>query len=423
MAPAPSASVPAALPLPIRLTNWLGRGLARFGVKSALASDSILSAAQRNLKSDAGIDDDLTEALRVLVDSFNRDVTLTPFGRFAVGAFLQGIVEKRIALALRFRAEPSLAERAVRRPIFVAGLPRTGTTLLHNLLSQAPQARALRTWELTASPRQLLHPNLMPTKPSWLVSRILRWVNDSTPGLKQVHPIAAENDEECTLLLMNSLTNVGFQLLAPLTHYDQWMRQLSPARLKGVYELHRRQLQVLASDRPMGHWLLKAPVHLDALPELFAVYPDAQVILTERNPDQAVTSSCSLFAVARGLIVENLDRRTLGPEVGELLGRAVERAAAIREQYADRIFTVRYDDLTARPLETVADLYRRLDRPQDPAMDDAMRRWLQANPQHKHGVHRYAPADFGFEPDAWRARYGEAFADLFCDKHCNLHPA
>lgn len=422
MAHAPGSPV-AALSLPIRLTNWLGHGLTRWGLKSALASDSIVSAARRTMKSDAGIDGDLTEALGVLVDSFNRDVALSPFGRFAVGAFLQGIVEKRIALALRFRTEPTLAEREIRRPIFVAGLPRTGTTLLHNLLSQAPQARALRTWELTASPRQLLYPNLMPTKPSWLVSRMLRWVNNSTPGLKQVHPIAAENNEECTLLLMNSLSNVGFQLLAPLAHYDHWLRQLCPAKRKAVYELHRRQLQLLAGDKPAGHWLLKAPVHLDSLPELFAVYPDAQVVLTERNPDHAVTSSCSLFAVARGVLVENLDRRALGPEVGELLGRAVERAAAVRERYADRIFTVRYDDLTARPLETVAELYRRLERPQDAAMGEAMRRWLQANPQHKHGVHRYSPADFGFEPDAWRARYGDAFAELFCDAQCNLHPA
>lgn len=375
------------------------------------------------MKSETGIDDDLVEALGVLVESFNGDVALSPFGRFAVGAFLQGIVEKQIALATRFRAEPALTERPIRRPIFVAGLPRTGTTLLHNLLSQAPQTLALRTWELTASPRQLLHPHSMPTKPSWLISRLLRWVNESTPGLKEVHPIAAENNEECTLLLMNSLTNVGFQLLAPLARYDQWLRQLSPARLTAVYELHRRYLQLLSAGRPPGHWLLKAPVHLDSLPELFAVYPDAQVVLTERNPDQAVTSSCSLFAVARGVLVENLDRRGLGPEVGDLLGHAVQRAAAICERYADRIFTIRYDDLTTRPLEAVADLYRRLDRPQDAAMGDAMRRWLQANPQHKHGVHRYAPADFGFDPAAWRLRYGEAFAELFCDKHCQLHPA
>ncbi len=101
-------------------------------------------------------------------------------------------------------------------------------------------------------------------------------MNESTPGLKEVHPIAAENNEECTLLLMNSLTNVGFQLLAPLVRYDQWLRQLSPARLTAVYELHRRYLQLLSARRPPGHWLLKAPVHLDSLPELFAVYPDGK---------------------------------------------------------------------------------------------------------------------------------------------------
>ncbi len=187
----------------------------------------------------AGIDDDLVEALGVLVESFNGDVALSPFGRFAVGAFLQGIVEKQIALATRFRAEPALAERAIRRPIFVAGLPRTGTTLLHNLLSQAPQTLALRTGN--SPPRRGNYSSAFNAVRNQVgSSRVAAMGEREHARPQEVHPIAAENNEECTLLLMNSLTNVGFQLLAPLVRYDQWLRQLSPARLTAVYELHRR---------------------------------------------------------------------------------------------------------------------------------------------------------------------------------------
>ncbi len=161
MAPASSAPV-SALPLPIRVTNWLGHGLSRWGVKICSSKRFHYGGRPTHDEVGAGIDDDLVEALGVLVESFNGDVALSPFGRFAVGAFLQGIVEKQIALATRFRAEPALAERAIRRPIFVAGLPRTGTTLLHNLLSQAPQTLALRTWETHRLAAAITHPHSMP---------------------------------------------------------------------------------------------------------------------------------------------------------------------------------------------------------------------------------------------------------------------
>lgn len=401
------------LPLPVRLTNWVGHGLSRLGIQSELSSGSILASAQHRLRSTNGIDEPFREALAVLAQSLETEAQLSPFGRMLSRGYLQSIVEKRIALANRVAREASIVDRPIERPLFVVGLPRTGTTLLHNLLSCDPESRALRTWELTFSPRQINSRRPLPDHPGWILSRLLGWANEGLPGLKQVHPIAAENYEECTLLLMNSLISLGFLLLAPLPGYARWYYECDEARRLSTYRLHKLQLQILAGDAATGHWVLKAPVHLDGLAELLTVYPDAQVVLTERDPATAVASTCSLFAVVRSAMLESIDRRKLGPEVGDLLGQAVERAAGVRQRFANRIFTVSYEDLTARPLETLGELYQRMNRSCPSAMIDGMKRWLQNNPRHKHGVHRYDGDEFGFDAEAWRRRFGDAYAALF----------
>lgn len=409
---APTSPPPSSLPIPLRLINFVGRGLQKIGVSPSIAGDSLCQAACKLAPvGDFGLPD-LEEPLRVLGDSLDQDAGLTSSARFAIHAYLKEVLHKRRWLADQMRQRPELALRDIAKPIFVVGMPRTGTTLLHNLLSQAPGSRGLRTWEIMASTKQMQR-GALPKKPDWLTRGLVYWINQTTPGLKQVHPLGAEKLEECTMLTMNSLVSLGFQLVGPLKRYADWCLGDGAKLLPDAYRLHRFQLHLLSQGDQFDHWVLKAPTHLAALQELMTVYPTAQVVLTERDPATAVASTCSLFQVVRRMFCKSVDRRALGREAEELLGRAIERSVAAREQFGDRIFTVRYADLVARPLETVRELYDRMGRSHTAAMDDGIRTWLQANPQHKHGVHRYDESEFGLDPQAWRRRFGDAYDALF----------
>lgn len=247
----------------------------------------------------------------------------------------------------------------------------------------------------------------------WITRSVIRYLNQGTPGLAEVHPLVADNIEECTMPLMNSLNNLGFLLMGPLHRYRKWHFERGIELLPQAYQLHQQQLNILARDERFDHWVLKAPTHLAGLEALLTVYPTAQVVLTERDPAEALTSSCSLFAVVRRMFCESVDRLALGDEIGDMLGHAVTEAAKVRERFADRIFPVSYRELVAQPIAIVHQLHERLGRQIDTTMEQGIRGWLQANPQHKNGVHRYCAADFGVDITTWKRQYGEAYETLF----------
>lgn len=349
--------------------------------------------------------DDYTDGLAVLLDSYAADEDLTPLGSKMSRVFLRGALVARLLSEAAWRQYPEHATVSIDRPVFVTGLPRTGTTALHRLLTADPAHQGLELW-LTQAPQP------RPPRDTWDANPVFAGMQAmyaqhhvEHPEFMGVHYIAADQVEECWQLLRQSMRSISFESLAHLPTYSSW---LAGQDWTGAYRRHRRNLQLIGLPDAGRRWVLKNPSHLFALEELLAVYPDALVIQTHRAPRVAIASACSLAAHA----TDGWSRRFTGEVIGrdqlELWARGLEHFMAVRERHDPAQFCdVRYEDFTADPIGTAESVYHRFGLTLSGAAADAMR-VLQAASAASDAApaHHYSLADFGLTGEQVDERFG-----------------
>jgi hypothetical protein len=402
------------LPAVLRAYNGVVRGAARFGLRPGpLSAEHILGRAQRR----TGLSDfggaEVREPLEVLVDSLESESNLTPLGRQSMQTVLIETLCKRLRIVDHVAHHPEVRREVIRRPLFVVGFPRTGTTLLYNLLAQDPAARPLLGWE-AAEP--LAPRRARPGRPDPRIGRFRRWLRGLdyvAPELRKVHETTSEGPDECNMLLMRTLVTWYYGLANRVPRYERWLASRPRSTLETTYRFHEDQLKLLQLQRRGEYWLLKGPVHLNALDAIAEVYPDACIVQSHRDPAKVYPSTCSLIALARSIFSDRIDPVTIGREALEEGRRGLARLMKVREELpAARVFDVRYADLIADPLATVQRVYDHFDLSVPTDMERRAHAWLRRNPRHKHGVHRYALEAFGTdraEIDQLGAAYRERF--------------
>ncbi len=352
-----------------------GRQLRRVPPLSAL-DDLHASASRITGLADFG-PDDYTDGLGVLLESYERDAGLTPLGAKATRSLLRGALVARLLSEAGWQSHPGYAEVAVQRPVFVTGLPRTGTTALHRLLVADPAHQGLELW-LAEAPRP------RPPRPAWAGDPVFQHIQAACarhhvehPEFMGVHYIAADQVEECWQLLRQSMRSVSFECLAHLPGYSAWLRDQDWA---GAYRRHRRNLQLIGLNDAGRRWVLKNPSHLFALDALLAVYPDALVIQTHRDPRTAIASVCSLAAQACEGWSETFRGSVIGRDQLALWASGLERFTAERARHDPaRFYDVGYEEFTADPFGTVEAAYGYFGLPLSGAAADAMRSLIVAD--------------------------------------------
>ena len=390
---APPQARSARLPLSLRALNVLGRGLGRVGLgPRPLSASSIEDAARRATGLDDFGESGWRDALHVLVPSFENEAQLSPFGRIAIKVLIRRALEARLGLVALAKREPSIAAERLPRPVFVVGFPRTGTTLLFNLLAQAEEARPLLGWEAY----ETLPPPGRRDRRIRKHRRAIRSLRRVRPELWELHPVEVEGPEECLPLLLRAVTTDAWLLYGRLPSYEAWLAQAPETAHDAAYRFHRLQLQVLQWQRPGGRWLLKSPAHLDALPSLLCAYPDACIVRTHRDLAKVLPSTCSLLGLIRSLFSDAVDETELGRYALDAARRRLDRMRSpLPETMRERILDVEYADLVADPLGTVARIHAHFDLPQDEGLRTRMEAWMAAHPRHEHGRHRYTLEQFG----------------------------
>jgi hypothetical protein len=395
----------------VKLLNATGAGLGLLGVRwPRLDAEGLMASARKR----AGLSDfgegRFVEGLRVAVDAINARGDVHAFGRIFFREYVTGLLVNRLKIEADLSRNPEILDVPVDRPLFITGLPRSGTTFLHRLMSEDPAGRTLLFWE-SALPSPPPEPSTYRTDPR--IARARRQVgllDRLSPRLATAHDFDAEMPEEDNNFYAHDFRSLIISFLFDMPEYTHWLQEDD---LAGLHEYARRQLQHLSWKVRGDYWVLKAPAHLFSLPQLLATFPDASVIVTHRDPRRVIPSVCSLAAGFRALHSDRLDLRRLGEGFVEALPVGPERMIAARATLDPaRFFDVSYEKMVADPIATVRAACAHFGYAFTPEYESRARRHLAENPRHKRGAHHYRLEDFGLDEEAVDRRFAAYHAWL-----------
>lgn len=361
-----------------------------------LDADELIETACRSTGLDDFGPDTWEEPFRRLVTALDAEARLHALGRLMTRLDLLRHLRTRLLVLDAVRRDPSIRDEQVVAPVVITGPARSGTSILHELLGQDPALRAPLAWEL-AHP---LPPERGPDeRPAWAECEFDLWA-DVQPEFHAVHELSAALPEECLWLLAPEFDLGFWSTCTDIPTFSAYRAMTDPVP---AYRFHRTMLQVLQHGAPERPWALKSPVHLSRLPALFAVYPEARVIHTHRDPVKTVPSTVSAVAAGRWLRSDDVDPAAVAASVGFglrfILNGSVEQRPSLP---AGQVTDLHYLDLLRDPVAAIAAAYEQLGLPFAADLPDRIRGYLDARPQDKHGVHKYSPADFDLDADDLR---------------------
>lgn len=321
----------------------------------------LCAEAMRRTGMDDFGDPPLAPALPVLMNSLEQEAGLRPLGRLLMRIHLRELLETRLRLAQVWKARSgSLALQRLEKPVFIVGMPRSGSTFLHELLATDPANRAPQAWEV------MFPVSTGRDRPADAAQRIrkaafcLWWFRRLAPRADAVYPLRARTPHECVAIQSYSFMSEEFLSTCRIPAYQAFLRS---ADLSPAYEWEKRFLQHLQLDRPERRWVLKSPDHVYGLEALFATFPDATLIQTHRDPLEVLASSADLTQVLHGLYGRPADRaETLAAEARTLADNT-ERFIGFRHRHpelADRIVDIKYTELAADPLTALRRIYEQM---------------------------------------------------------------
>lgn len=371
----------------------------------SLSRGRLLEKARRITGLDDFGPDPFLVPLDILLRSFEEDADLNLIGRITVQREMLRLLCNRLCLERDRRHNPDIGRERIRQPMFITGLPRSGTTFLHALLAQDPGCRAPLVWEA-------MHPSPPPecethrTDPRIaLTRRELAWIDVLMPRFHACHCIDACLPQECIALMDHSFLSYLFESMYYVTSYRSWhdAQDKRPA-----YLYHRRFLQQLQWRCPGTHWVLKAPSHMMALETLLEVYPDAQIVMTHRDPLKVLPSCASFAEVLRSPFTGSVDPCALGAEVSRRWADSATAAVRLRSDQRKckgHFLDVQYADLVRDPMGVVRNIYRFFDRDLTREAQECMRLFIVNEPKGKMGVHSYTLGQFGLDPVEEREKF------------------
>jgi hypothetical protein len=396
------------LPGVVRLFNKSDRVLRKLGIRwGTWTPAELIEAAKRR----AGFDDfgggEFFEPLSRLVESCHRDAKLNAIGKIALRSDVVGTLCNRLTMERDRQQIPEIAKQEIREPLFIIGLPRSGTTLLHMLLAADPAHRAPLSWEvMSPSPpndnsreEKIAHASKNLASLHWLA-----------PTFHRVHATGAELPQECVSLMSPSFLSDQFDTMYNVPSYRTWFlkQNLTPA-----YQFHRRFLQQLQQRKSAHRWVLKAPAHLFALPALLSIYPDARFVQTHREPIDAIASVSSLITILRRVFSESVDSGLVAQEAWQYWSETMTRFMRDRDRLLapERIFDLRYTDIRRDQMAAVRQIYDYFGWPLGAETESRIQNSLANQPREQNGFHHYRASQFGLERMDREKDFG-----LYCER-------
>lgn len=395
-------------PLGLRFANRLA-GLPPLSGRLGLDADELIKAAVDSTgESDFG-DDAWREGFHMLAHALQTEAKLTPAGRFfARGQLLTGLVN-RLRIESYLAADPTPLGSDVAAPIVVLGLPRTGSTLLQNLLSLDPDNRSLWHWEAAAPappPRSDLDGDDPRVRGARRAVKLLDYL---APDARRLHPVDADDPTECVTLFTNSFASLELSVINWVPSYLRWCLHTD---MTPHYDYYLRQLKLLQTHNRRTRWVLKSPAHLFWVDQVVRTFPDVRLVQIHRDPADVLASYFDLVAALTGIGSNALDPRAVGPTWTRTWADGLDRADAVRSDTGVPVVDVHYTDLVRDPVATVRRLYQGFGLEFDPVFESRLRTYVARD--------RYTS---GRRPGSTLESYGVESAEVRAafDDYCTRH--
>ncbi len=348
------------------------------------------------------------EGLERIVEALNSEADLNDLGRIIQHATISNALIQRLKIEDSYAQQPEIDNEVIGGPVFVIGLPRTGTTALSQLVAADPQFRSLRMWESQAptpppeAATQHSDPRIAQAEAG------LKMLDDMFPLMKTLYNSEPTAPTECQDLMGMSFRTFHFDGAVRAPRYLAWLMHCD---MRETYTFHRRVLKLLQWHCPPVLWHLKTPVHMFALDALVEAYPNAKFLWSHRDPAKVMASVCSLIQYVRSWSSDRNDAEELGAEQVDSWVEGVRRAMDFRTRRGgERFADVSFADLQTDPVRTLQNSYESLGLTFTDATLHSVTRWAQGHRPGSHGSHEYDLADYGLTPEGVRERFADYLA-------------
>jgi hypothetical protein len=376
---------------------------APMGEAIELTADALMSQASDAVGLDDFGDPSFLEPFGVLLESLRTEAPLSGFGRITTSVQLEGMLRSRLLFTDLIKRHPEIHDIEIRRPIIIAGLPRTGTTHLQNLISSDPALRSLPYWECIEpfpAPGDVIGPDGVDPR----ITRCdasLEVMLQATPYFPRMFDIGSRNAHEEINLLALDFSTMYFDTWAPM---PSWREHYLAHDQTPHYEYLRTVLKALQFLRGGDRWVLKSPQHLEQFGPLIHTFPDATVVVTHRDPASVVASMATMIAYMSRLSLDPVDPVAIGRYWADLLSVMLNSCLAHRDLLpADQSIDIRFDQFMADDLATVERIYTLAAQPWDDSARGAISAYLADHQRNRHGGLIYDLADFDLDADSIRA--------------------
>lgn len=342
---------------------------------------------------------DFKTGLGVLLDTYDHN-GFTEKGRYKNRKRVLDLLCARLRIENAFKRHPDIRQQKIISPMFLTGLPRTGTSALLNLLANDPAARPLYMWE-GFNPEPVEGLPKAAADPRYTAMKAWEEQNAKDTKFKKIHSTSVDTPEECIHLLNHTFCDVQYGAETMMEPYGSWFQQQD---LHKSYAYYADLLRMIQWQRPGERWLLKTPGHLWALDILIEMFPDCSIIITHRNPLECVTSYASMMAAL--MTHREFDKRTLGPVVMEYLANKMEKAITVRKS-ADktRFIDIQFEDFIEQPIATAEKIYAHFNMPITTEAAEQMSAYAVKHPMGKHGKHEYQLEEYGLSAERILKRF------------------
>lgn len=382
------------------------------GSQLVLEPRALMDAATAETSLDDFGADDFVERLDVLCRAMREQGGFNGAGIMQQHTFLLGLLKNRLLIEDLIARHPEILEERIAAPIVICGLPRTGTTHLHNLVSADPALRSLPYWESlepVLAERERPEPGV-PDPRLERTAMALSFLDAAMPYFKRMHEMTVEHAHEEIQLLAIDFSTMLFETTAPM---PMWRDAYLARDQRPSYAYMKRILQVLQWQRGGSRWVLKSPQHLEQFPALLATFPDATFVVTHRDPVSVTASMATMLAYSARLSRDHVDVEGIGHYWADRLERMLRSCAEERSVLpTDQSFDVHFDEFIADDLAMVRRVYDLAGQPFDDRAEGAMTAFMAEHPRGRHGAVLYDLAEMGLDAGERRAAlsfYSERF--------------